>query len=472
MAKPTGFLEYIREDAPKELVHQRIKNFKEFELLLSREQLHQQAARCMDCGVPSCHAYGCPVANRIPDYNDMIYRDRWRDALDILHSTNNFPEITGRICPAACEAACTLAINGSAVNIKHIELQIIERGFREGWIHPQRSARRSGKKVVVVGSGPAGLAAAQQLARRGHEVVVMERADRIGGLLRYGIPDFKLEKSIIDRRLQQMEEESVTFETSVEVGVDISARYLKRIFDAIVIAGGATVPRNLNVPGRELEGVHYAMDFLTQQNRINAGDQIKKGRISATGKNVVVIGGGDTGSDCVGTSIRQGAKSVTQIELLPEPPKTRSARNPWPEWPRIYRTSSSHEEGCQRHWSILTKELVGHKKVEKLRAVRLDWQKDENGQWKMRERRGSEFELKADLVLLAMGFLHVEPGALISGMGVTLDERENIVTYENAMTSVAGVFAAGDSVSGASLVVRAITQGRQAAAAAHKYLQR
>jgi glutamate synthase (NADPH) small chain len=471
MAKVTGFLEYTREEAPKRLVHQRIKDYHEFEQLLPPDKITQQASRCMDCGVPSCHAHGCPVENRIPDFNELVYRNHWRRALDILHSTNNFPEITGRVCPAPCETSCTLGINQPAVNIKHIELQIIERGFQEGWVEPEPNLIKSGKRVAIIGSGPAGLAAAQQMARFGHETVLFERDDRIGGLLRYGIPDFKLDKAIIDRRLQQMRSEGVIFETGVDVGTDVSLRYLQRSFGAMIITAGSTVPRNLEIPGRDLDGVHFAMEFLAQQNHVNAGDKLPQKQLTAAGKHVVVIGGGDTGSDCVGTSIRQGARSVTQLELLPKPPQERSVRNPWPEWPNILRTSSSHQEGCERDWSVLTKSFEGKNHVSKVKAVRLEWQKDAQGRWQMKEIPGSEFELKADLVLLAMGFTSVEHGPLIHKYKAEIDQRGNIKVDNNFMTNLPGIFAAGDCVLGASLVVRAIFQGRQAAAGADRYLR-
>mgnify|MGYP006277367185 CR=1 FL=1 len=472
MAKATGFLEYPREEAPKRLVHQRVKDYREFEQLMSDGKIKEQAARCMDCGVPSCHTYGCPVENRIPDFNDLVYRNHWKRALEVLHSTNNFPEVTGRVCPAPCETSCTLGINQPPVNIKHIELQIIERGFQEGWVIPEPPPLKTGKRVAVVGSGPAGMAAAQQLARCGHEVVLMERADRIGGLMRYGIPDFKMEKWIIDRRMEQMHAEGVIFETGVEVGVDISVRYLQRSFDGVVITAGATVARDLDVPGRDLQGVHYAMDFLTQQNRRVAGDEVRESPISAKDKHVVVIGGGDTGSDCVGTSIRQGARSVTQIELLPLPPKERIPRNPWPEWPNTLRTSSSHQEGCEREWAVMTKGFNGKNgAVQALQAARLEWKQDNHGTWKMNEIVKSDFRLNADLVLLAMGFLYVEPGPLVQDYGLDLDSRGNVIVDRHFMSSVPGVFAAGDAVLGASLVVRAIFQGRQAAAGLDAYLK-
>jgi NAD(P)H-dependent glutamate synthase small subunit len=466
-------MEYSREEPPHRPVEERVRDYQEVEELLPEGRIGSQAARCMDCGIPFCHAYGCPVKNRIPDWNEMVYRGQWRKALDLLHQTCNLPEVTGRVCPAPCETACTLAINQPAVTIRHLELQIVEHGWREGWIRPEPPERKTGKRVAVVGSGPAGLPAAQQLARRGHEVVVFEKADRIGGMLRYGIPDFKLEKWVIDRRMEQMEAEGVSFETGVNAGVDISAGFMRRSFDAIVLASGATVPRDLPVPGRDLSGVHFAMDFLTQQNRRNAGDAIApEERISAEGKHVVVIGGGDTGSDCIGTSRRQGAVSITQIELLPKPPESRLPTNPWPTWPIVLRTSSSQEEGCERLWSIQTKAFVGEEgTVRKLRCVKLDWSEpDAAGRRTFREIPGSEFELRADLVLLAMGFVHVEHGPLVRDLGVATDPRGNIVTDGNLMTTVPGVFGAGDAVMGASLVVRAIDMGRRAADGVRRYL--
>lgn len=428
----------------------------------------------MDCGIPFCHSFGCPVKNRIPDWNEMVYRGKWKQALDLLHQTCNLPEITGRVCPAPCEAACTLAINQPAVTIRHLELQIVEHGWREGWILPEPPERKTGKRVAVVGSGPAGLPAAQTLARCGHDVVVFEKSDRVGGMLRYGIPDFKLEKWILDRRLEQMKAEGVVFETGVNAGVDVSAAYLRRSFDAIVLAAGSTVPRDLQVPGRDLQGIHFAMEFLKQQNRSNAGDAIPLSeRISADGKRVVVIGGGDTGSDCIGTSRRQGAASITQIELLPKPPDCRAETNPWPTWPVVLRTSTSQEEGCERMWSIQTKEFFGEGgQVRKLRCEKLEWaQPDAAGRLKFREIPGSEFDLQADLVLLAMGFVHVEHGPLVRDLGVALDPRGNIVVDGDFMTTVPGVFGAGDAVLGASLVVRSIDAGRQAAEGADRYLK-
>jgi NAD(P)H-dependent glutamate synthase small subunit len=473
MGKPTGFMTYSRQDPAKRPVEARIRDYREFASPLPVQELEIQAARCMDCGIPFCHVYGCPVKNLIPDWNDMVFKGKWRRALDLLHATNNLPEATGRVCPAPCEPACTLAINQPAVTIKQIELQIVECGWEEGWILPEPSPMKTGKRVAVVGSGPAGLSAAQQLARLGHEVVVFEKSDRIGGLLRYGIPDFKMEKWIIDRRIEQMLAEQVVFETGVEAGVDISGRYLVRSFDAILLATGAGLPRDLNVPGRDLAGIHFAMDFLGQQNRRNAGDIVpSETGILAKAKNVVVIGGGDTGSDCIGTARRQGAKEITQIEILPQPPDRRAPDNPWPTWPQILTTSSSQEEGCNRLWSVATKEFVGGRGgVQRLRCVRLEWSgPDEAGQSKSREIPGSEFEIEAELVLLAMGFLHLEHGPLVEGFQLERDERGNLRVETDFMTSVPGVFAAGDSVMGASLVVRSIDSGRLAAAAIDSYL--
>jgi len=472
MAKHTGFLEYKRVDPPKRPVQERLNDYREVEQELQLEELRQQANRCMDCGVPSCHTYGCPLNNRIPDWNDMVYRGQWQKALDLLHSTNNFPEITGRICPAPCESACTLSINQPAVTIRHIERLIVEKGFDMGWIHPESAPVRKNRRVAVIGSGPAGLAAAQQLARKGYEAVVFEKSDRVGGLLRYGIPDFKMEKWVIDRRLEQMEAEGVKFETEVDAGRDLSPRFMKRSFDSILITAGATVPRDLKIPGRNLNGIIFAMDYLTQQNRIIAEDNIPAdNRIDARGKRVVVIGGGDTGADCVGTANRQGAASVTQIELLPKPPEQRTEDNPWPTWPKILRTSSSHEEGCNRMWSIQTQAFYGDRWVEKLSCVKLDWSTpDSAGKQSYQELPGSEFTLDADLVLLAAGFMHVENGPIIKDFNLKLDSRGNIVVNEQLMTSTEGVFAAGDTVRGASLVVRAINQGRMAADGIDRYL--
>ena len=473
MVKPTGFLEYPQEKPPYRPVEERIHDYQEVEQFLPKDRLEIQAARCMDCGIPYCHVFGCPVVNRIPEWNDMVHRKQWRKALAFLHATCNLPEITGRVCPAPCEAACTLSINLPPVTIRHIELQIVETGWQEGWIRPEPAPRKTGKKAGIIGSGPAGLAAAQQLARKGHEAVVFEKANRVGGLLRYGIPDFKLEKWVIDRRLEQMRAEGVVFETGVNAGTDISVKYLQRTFDAIVIAAGATEPRDLPVPGRDLPGIHFAMDFLIRQNMRIAGEiPPSDEEMTARDKHVVVIGGGDTGSDCVGTSRRQGAREITQLELLPMPPADRPVNNPWPTWPVIMRTSSSQEEGCTRLWSVSTKEFLGSRNgVEKLRCVKLEWSEpDENGRTTFREIPGSEFELKADLVLLAMGFVHLEHGPLVRDLGLGTDPRGNLLVDSGLMTTAPGVFAAGDSMVGASLIGRAIDFGRKAAGGVDRYL--
>ncbi len=475
MGKVTGFMEYERLEEGYEPVEKRLKNYKEFVIGLKSDDAKIQGARCMDCGTPFCNN-GCPVNNIIPDFNDLVYRGDWRNAIDVLHSTNNFPEFTGRICPAPCEAACTLNVNDDPVGIKSIEHAIIDRAWEEGWVAPQPSAFRTGKKVAVVGSGPAGLAAAQQLARAGHDVTVFEKNDRIGGLLRYGIPDFKMEKSHIDRRVKQMEAEGVTFRTGVLVGKmpegskvtnwakeTITPEQLRKEFDAVLLAGGAEQSRDLPVPGRDLDGVHFAMEFLPQQNKVNAGDKFKD-QIRADGKHVIVIGGGDTGSDCVGTSNRHGAKSVTQFELMPMPPEEEDKPLTWPYWPYKLRTSSSHEEGCVREFAIATKEFLGEKgKVTGLKTVRVEWKDG-----KMVEVPGSEQVLKADLVLLAMGF--VSPvGSILDVFGVDKDNRGNARATTEFLggyrTNVEGVFAAGDMRRGQSLVVWAIREGRQAARA-------
>ncbi len=469
MGKPTGFIEYKRKDIGHRPVDQRVGDYFEINLPHPEEVLVEQAARCMDCGIPFCHAAGCPLGNRIPEFNDLIYQGKWREALENLHSTNNFPEFTGRVCPAPCEASCTLNLNDDAVLIEHIEYAIAERGWQEGWIVPQPPETRTGRKVAVIGSGPAGLAAAQQLARAGHDVVVYEKDQRIGGLLRRGIPDFKLDKKVIDRRLAQMKAEGVRFHAGVEVGTDISAEYLLKEFDAVCLAMGAGAPRDLDVEGRELKNVHFAMDFLGQQNDRNASAAVTGEDISAKDKIVVVIGGGDTGSDCVGTSRRQGAKEIHQFEILPKPPETPDPQTPWPLWPRMLRTSSSHQEGCQRRWSVMTTKLVGsYDKVTELHGIEVDWQPSES-RWEMKPREGSEFSMKVDLVLLAMGFVHVVHEGLVESLGLNLDQRGN-VTVNDYQTSVEGVFASGDTVLGASLVVRAIDHGRKMAAAVDRWL--
>ena len=470
MGKITGFLELERIREVAEPVDQRVRHYREFVLTLADGEASKQGARCMDCGIPFCQN-GCPVNNIIPDWNDLVYRQNWKQALEVLHQTNNFPEFTGRVCPAPCEAACTLNINNDPVGIKSIEHFIIDKGYEQGWVVPLPPEVKTGKRIAVVGSGPAGLACAQQLGRAGHEVVVFEKSDRIGGLLRYGIPDFKLEKHWIDRRMAQMSVEGVEFRPGVEVGRDVKADDLLAQFDAIVLSGGAEQPRDLPVPGRELRGVHFAMEFLPQQNRVVAGDGVS-GQIVATGKHVVVIGGGDTGSDCVGTSNRQGAQSITQFELLAQPPDVENKPLVWPYWPIKLRTSSSHEEGCDRDWAVATKRLEGaNGKVERLVAVRVEWQKDGGAGMRMVEVPGSEFTLPADLVLLAMGFTGPAARSMLEQFGVARDARSNVkADPEGYATSVSKVFAAGDMRRGQSLVVWAIREGRQCAAAVDEFL--
>ncbi|MHA1114016.1 MAG: glutamate synthase subunit beta [Alphaproteobacteria bacterium] len=475
MGKPTGFLEYERQDRGKEEPELRRKTWREFVEPLPDPALGEQAARCMDCGIPYCHN-GCPVNNLIPDWNDLIYRSQWETALTTLHSTNNFPEFTGRVCPAPCEAACTLNIQDTPVTIKTIECAIVDHGWNEGWIRPIMPTVRTGKRVAVVGSGPSGLACSQQLARAGHSVTLFEKNDRAGGLLRYGIPEFKMEKQLIDRRIEQMRKEGVKFLTNVEIGVDVSVDALVEDYDAIVMAGGAELPRDLEVGGRELDGIHFAMDFLTQQNKRVAGDSeavaAPGGTISAAGKNVVVIGGGDTGSDCIGTSIRQGAASVVQLEIMPRPPEKENKALTWPDWPLKFRTSSSQEEGCDRDWSVLTRRAVGaNGRVEAIECVRVDWVADEDGRMRMREVAGSEFRLDADLVLLAMGFLGPSQEGMIARSGVDLDGRGNVLADTNDYrTSIDKIFSAGDMRRGQSLVVWAIREGRQCARAVDEFL--
>ncbi len=465
MGKPTGFMEFGRELPTKRKVEERVKDYKEIELTLPDPLAQKQAARCMDCGVPFCHN-GCPLGNIIPEFNDAVYNQNWEYAYQILASTNNFPEFTGRICPAPCESSCVLGINKPPVTIEAIERFIIEKAFSEGLVKPNPPAFRTGKRVAVVGSGPAGLAAAAQLNKVGHWVTVFERADAIGGLLRYGIPDFKLEKAVVDRRLRVMQEEGIDFRPSTNVGVDVKASRLLEEYDALLLCGGSTIPRDLPIPGRNLKGVHFAMEFLPQQNARLGGRPVPgKADIWATGKNVMVIGGGDTGSDCVGTSKRHGANSVTQIELLPMPPKERHDSTPWPHWPMMLRTSTSHEEGCDRHWAIQTKEFVGDENgnLKGVKLVNLEWAKAEPGKPpRFEEVPGSEREIPCELALLAMGFLHPQKEGMLEQLGVELDERGNVKA--NAyQTSVNKVFAAGDMRRGQSLVVWAISEGREAA---------
>ena len=474
MADPKGFLKVKREGPKRRPVQDRIKDWKEFYEPIPEETLKAQGSRCMDCGIPFCQSnYGCPVENMIPDWNDLVHQGRWKDALKMLHSTNNFPEFTGRLCPAPCESACVLGIIDDPVSIRVIEWNIIDRGFDEGWVTPILPERQTGQKVAVVGSGPAGLAAAQQLVRAGHSVTVFEKDDRIGGLLRYGIPDFKMEKWVIDRRLEQMSSEGVEFKTKVHVGKDITAEELRQNFDAICLAGGAIMARDLPVAGRELNGIYLAMDYLTQQNKLNAGDPIDPTeRITAKGKRVVIIGGGDTGSDCLGTVHRQGAVDIYQFELLPQPPPIRSESTPWPLWPMQLRSSHAHEEGCKREWSVSTKRFSGKEgHVTNLHAVRVALEKDENGPQKFVEMPRTEFDLAVDLVLLAMGFTGPVKEGLLTDLGVKLDPRGNVAVDENYMTNVEGVFACGDMKRGASLIVWAIREGRDAANGIEKHLR-
>jgi glutamate synthase (NADPH/NADH) small chain len=471
VGKVTGFLEITRKKWPTRPVTERVHDWKEVYLPYPDEDLKKQAARCMDCGVPFCHQ-GCPLGNIIPDWNDLVYRDRWRDAIDRLHATNNFPEWTGRLCPAPCEGSCVLDINDDPVTIKAVEASIIEHAFEAGWVVPEAPAVRTGKKVAIVGSGPAGLAAAQQINRAGHAVIVFERSDRIGGLLRYGIPEFKMEKRFLDRRLKLMEKEGVVFQPNAHVGVSMPVEELRREFDAIVLAGGAAWPRDLSIPGRELTGIHFAMDYLTLQNRRCEGDTIPDERfITAQGKRVVIIGGGDTGADCLGTVHRQEAVTVHQFELLPRPPDKRAPDNPWPQWPNIFRVSGAHEEGGERVYAVSTQRFTGDAEghVRQLHAVKVDMVR-EGGRLDFKPVPGSEFTLDVDLVLLAMGFLGPEREGLLTQFGVKLTERGNVSRDANWMTTVPGVFTCGDMQRGQSLIVWAIAEGRSAAHGVDVYL--
>jgi len=471
MGSPTGFRDFERKDRSYLPVEDRLDHYREFAIPLSSESVAQQGARCLDCGTPYCHS-GCPVDNIIPDWNDLVYQDKWREAIEVLHSTNNFPEFTGRVCPAPCEEACTLSLHDAPVTIKTIEHAIIERAWEERWIRPQIPARRTGRAVAIVGSGPAGLACAQQLARVGHRVTVYEKNAKIGGLLRYGIPDFKLSKSVIDRRMSQMQAEGVDFQVNSNIGTDIPVECLVEEYDAVVLAGGCERPRDLPVAGRELEGVHFAMPYLTQQNRRVGGESLNgEERITADGKNVIVIGGGDTGSDCVGTANRQGAVSVTQLEVLPRPAEQPDKLLVWPNWPTRLRTSSSHEEGCERRWSVSTTAFSGADgAVARIHGVRVDWTRD-SGSWQMHEVPGTDFALDTDLVLLAMGFVSPVRDGLVRPLGIEVDDRGNVLANTvDYRTSVPGVFTAGDMRRGQSLVVWAIREGRQCARAVDEEL--
>ena len=472
MGKATGFMEFEPRDRTYRPAEERVKHYNEFVVPLSEKQLSRQGARCMDCGIPYCHT-GCPVNNIIPDWNDLVFRGKSREAIEVLHSTNNFPEFTGRICPAPCQEACTLNLEDQPVTIKTIECAIIDKAWEKGWVKPQLPEHKTGKKVAVIGAGPAGMAAAQQLARAGHDVTLFEKNAKIGGLLRYGIPDFKMEKHLIDRRQVQMEQEGVSVRTNTNIGVDITTDELDKEFDAIILSGGSEAPRDLPVPGREANGVHFAMDFLTQQNRRVSGEDLGDiEEISAKDKNVVVIGGGDTGSDCVGTSFRQGAASVTQLEIMPQPPEKENKRLTWPDWPMKMRTSTSHEEGAERDWSITTKNFIDAKgSVTGMQTVRVEWQNDEDGRMQMVEVDGSADSMPADLVLLAMGFVHPTHEGLIENLKVELDDRGNVkANTEDYQTSQPKVFAAGDIRRGQSLVVWAIREGRQCARAVDEFL--
>ena len=473
MGKPTGFLEHDRQDRSYGPIKDRVDHYNEFIIPLTDDELKTQGSRCMDCGIPFCHN-GCPVMNIIPEWNELTHQGDLKGALEILHSTNNFPEFTGRICPAPCEAACTLNLEDHPVTIKTIECAIVDEGWAKGWIKPKIAKKHSDFSIAVVGAGPSGMACSQQLARAGHQVSLYEKNDHAGGLMRYGIPDFKLDKGIIDRRLGQMQTEGVDFRPNMTIGVDISTKKLLEDYDAIVLTGGSETPRDLPVPGRELNGVHFAMDFLTQQNRRNGGEDVGVKDILATDANVLVIGGGDTGSDCVGTSIRQGASSITQIEIMPKPPEKEDKLATWPNWPQKLRTSTSHEEGCVRDWNVITKEFLGddNGNLRAAKCMRVEWIQGDNGQWNMSEIKGSEFEIPCERAFLAMGFLHPVHAGMIDDLGVDKDGRGNVAANtEDYRTTLDKVFAAGDMRRGQSLVVWAIREGRQAARAVDEFLR-
>lgn len=470
MGKMTGFKEYNREVSKERDVKTRIKDYKEVYTRLTEDKVKIQAARCMNCGTPFC-SWGCPLGNLMPDFNDMVYNDQWEKAYERISLTSNFPEFTGRVCPALCEGSCTLGDNSDAVSVKEVEYAIIERAYKEGWVKPAEPKVRTGKKVAIIGSGPAGLAAAAELNSVGHNVTVFERDNKVGGLLRYGIPDFKLEKHVIDRRVDIMTKSGIEFKTSTNVGYDISIEDIKNEFDVVLLTGGSTIPRDLKVEGRELNGIHFAVDYLKQQNMRNAGLNIDSEEITAKDKVVVVVGGGDTGSDCIGTAIRQGAKAVYQYEIMPKPPAERDETMPWPLFPKVFKTTSSHEEGCIREFCVSTKKVEGKDGcIENLKGIRVEWKKDASGRMSMKEVEGSEFEQKVDLILIAMGFVHPQHEGAINDLGLKLDARGNVVADENYKTSDDKVFTAGDMRTGQSLVVHAIHDGRQAAKAIDEYL--
>ncbi len=471
MKKRIGFLKYERKNAMNLPVKERINHFKEFHILQAEEEIQKQASRCMDCGIAYCN-YACPLGNAIPDICQLVSEGQWQRAFNILHHTNNFPEFTGRLCPALCEAACTLGLNFQPNTCKEIELSVVEKGYREGWVKALHPLTRTSHRVAVIGSGPSGLAAAQQLIRCGHGVTVFERSEEIGGILAIGIPDYKLEKHILERRIRQLKEEGIDFKTNMNVGVNISVDEIKAKYDAVCLAGGCTVPRDLGIKGRGLKGIYFAMDYLVQQNHINRGKQVLEERIDANGKNVVIIGGGDTGADCLGVAIRQGAKKVYQLEMMPKPPLKRTEKMPWPTWPMILRTNTSHEEGGERDWGIGTKYFSGQDgRVTKVHCIRLEWTENADNTRRMKEIENSEFELEADLVLFAMGFLHPEHHDMLEKIGVDLDEKGNVYTNDEHRTNISGVFAAGDMRTGQSLVCKAIADGRKAAEAIDTYLK-